>query len=322
MATSNAGSIAITRYARENLKTLMLMTKPTLRKFILTSSLLFTSLLLLSFYNKRNPSDAKPLFISIQEAIKKNSLGVSIKGLGGHSGYCVEMDIQNQTSDSLKVQLEAGRRFAAEDTSLQDLLVVKDEMIALSAGEKRKVKGYAFCCESTNGGPHAGSIYGIGRMTPTPWVKLAQFINKNNFPIDAVQNAVWVLSNGHPVASITAADLKLVQALRKKVAELSGSTDPWYSLTFENDTAMLFSGRAEKLEGEIDYMAHNSAIITVNVRNKNGQVVKTLLDKKSVGPGQYTTSILIDVKGWPKGEYTLYVYNGDSVIDSKKKFVL
>jgi hypothetical protein len=261
-------------------------------------------------------------YISLEEHIVKQRATVQVKSVGGHTENCVVFEIQNLTADSLFVWLEPGRRLVAKDSVFQDILIVKERNISISPLSKCNINGYGFCCQSSDASPKNNSEFYIGYIASPEWIRLANLINVNNFPAQAIQNAVWVLSNNHSISSIYYEDVKQIKLLRATVAAIKGIEDPWYSIKYENDTAILFSNKPERLFGEINYYLNKNATVTINVRNRNGALMKTLIKDLVKGPGNYDYELDLEVKGWPNGDYQISFYEDNSNLIMMKKFTL
>jgi hypothetical protein len=264
----------------------------------------------------------KDKYISIEKLTKSGLLSTEVKGVGGHQENCIEFFLKNLTNDSLFVLIEPGRRLTADDSVYQDIFIVKKNLIALRPLESRTVNGYGFCCQSHDGSPAKDSKFSLGYMSPIDWIKLATVIDENNFPVGAIQSAVWAISNNHELSSIHDQNMESIYLLRKTVADIKGIEIPWYSMSYVKDTARVFSGIPEKVFGDLDYYINTNSVITINIRDKKGILVKTLVKDDSKGPGKYQYKMNLLVKGWPKGEYTVYVFQDFSNLNLKKKFVL
>ncbi|NVO03858.1 MAG: hypothetical protein HXX09_14265, partial [Bacteroidetes bacterium] len=124
------------------------------------------------------------------------------------------------------------------------------------------------------------------------------------------------------ISSIYADNMESIYLLRKTVADIKGIEIPWYSLAFAKDSTRLFSGKPERVFGDLDYYINTNSNITINIRDKKGILVKTLVKGDSKGPGNYQYKLSLNVLGWPKGEYTIYVFQDYSNLNIKKTFVL
>ncbi len=261
-------------------------------------------------------------YTSIETLIKNHSVSAKIIGLGGHSEECTEFQIQSLKKDTLYILIEPGRRLVSDDSTFQDILIIKKYEITLPPLASIILNGYGFCCQSSNSSPKKNALFKIGFMAPKTWVELAEYVNENNFPSSAIQNAVWVMSNNHPISSVHHENPEIVLPLKQKLAKLKKEELPWYSLTFVSDTSRLFTGEAEELFGKITYRVKNQSIISINIRNSEGKVVSTLVENVARGPGEYFVNIKIPVKNWTKGKYSVYIIEDYSNINTKKDFNL
>jgi hypothetical protein len=285
-----------------------------------TAILILAPFLFFVFGNR--PSADADKYISIEKLIKNRSIAEQITGMGGYQENCISFDLKNTTSDTIHVWIEPGRRLISGDSTLQDIFLVKEIKTSIPPYESKKLPGYGFCCEATMHAPPAKSVFSIGTLAPAPWVKLAEVINQNNFPPDAIQNAVWVFSNNHPVSSVADNNTPAIDLLRRTVASLKGIELPWYSISFEKDTSTLFSGRAEKLWGSFEYSMKTNAIVTIKVRNQNGMLMATLMKAMAHNPGKYLFDVDLPVKNWKKGDYEINIYEDYSNLNLTKKFTL
>jgi len=283
-------------------------------------SLFIVAILVLSF--SKTELKTEKSYISIEELFLKKAINVTVTGLGGHQEECIEFEIENKTDSTVYLEIEPGRRLVSADSTLQDIFIVKQQLLALLSKEKIKVKGYGFCCESSSGSPYTNAIFSVGYMAPPDWIKLAKVINDNNFPVDAVQHAIWVLSNNHDISSVNAEDMFSIKELRETLSEILNIEIPWFSMSYAKDTTQLFSDRPEMLYGEFSYYIKNNGIVTINIRNSSGVVVKTLLKEAPHDAGNYKYYLNLSVINLPKGEYEIYVFEDYGKLNMKKKFVL
>ena len=275
---------------------------------------------LFSGFSLKQPVAEKEKYTALENYLKAGKINARLTALGGHSENCMSIELKNLSKDTVFLFLEPGRRLLASDTTLQDILIVKKQNIILAPLAVQRINGYGFCCESNNSSPSKGATYSIGRMAPDSWVKLAEFISTNKFPKEALQSAVWVMSNDHDISSVHAEDEKSIQPLRKLLGELKGVEVPWYSKTYEKDANMVFSGRQEYILGTIHYKLKNNAIVSIVVRDKWGTIAKTLVEEAAKGPGPQEYDLQLNVKGWGKGEYTITIMQDYSNVNSSLSF--
>jgi len=262
------------------------------------------------------------LFESISKKIEDHSISAEIVGKGGHQENCISFSLKNKTPDTLYIMLEPGRTIVSEDSSFQDIFIVKEKRITLPPLATVTTDGYGFCCRAHRSSPAKKSKFNIGYMSPVEWVEVASVINVNHFPTNAIQNAVWVLSDNFPIASIHHEKMEEIELLRTAVAKAKGITLPWYTISYEKDTVLLFSNRPEKLHGKIAYYVNRNAIITINIRSSKGQLMTTLIQEEAKNPGNQEFKLDLDIRNWAKGNYDICVYEDYSNLNFKKRFTI
>jgi hypothetical protein len=262
------------------------------------------------------------VYVSIEQLVNAKQMTSQIKGKGGHQAECIEFDVKNLTNDTLFVELEPGRRLVSKDTTEQDILIVKRKRFSLAPLAALVFSGFGFCCESKRHAPASKSDFSIGYMVPADWQQLTNLIDQNNFPNPAIQAAIWCISDNHDLSSIHDDDPAKTRLLKRMVAKIKNIEVPWYSVTYETDPTAVFSGRAEAVFGEVTYYISTNALISINVRDKNGVVVANLEKGTAKGSGEYIYPLALNVKGWPKGDYEIAVYEDYSRLIKRIKFTL
>ena len=261
-------------------------------------------------------------YTSIEGLFLKGKINVSVKSLGGYQEKCIQFELKNITLDTVYVHIEAGRRLVCKDSTMQDIFLVKENKIRLLPLEAQQVEGYGFCCNATKHGPSKDVVFDLGYMAPAPWLKLANFINENNFSRDIIQPAVWAISDDRSVATIGNGLDDPSQQLRKMVSKIKGLECPWYTINYEKDEARFVTDVHEMVTARVPYNLSNHGIVSIVVKNSQGGIVKTVLSGQTLGPGAHEYFLDLDVRNWPKGEYMLYIYEDYSLLNSKRKFKL
>jgi hypothetical protein len=261
-------------------------------------------------------------YISVDTLLKEHKISFDIKGKGGYQENCIQFDIKNLTKDTIYLLIEQGRRFVSNDSSLQDILLVKKQELSLPPQGKSVRPGYGFCCEATMKAPFQNAVFNTGFIAPKEWIKVLDLINTYDFEKDAIQSAIWVLSNDHPLSSVISNNPENQQRLRNILAKVKGIEVPWYSVSYRQDTARVFTDQHVKVWGNVDYQVKHNATISVNVRSLDGMVMKTLVEEMPVNPGYYTYKMDLPVFDWPKGEYEIGIFEDGANLLVKKQFKL
>src|SRR6476661_4106816 len=88
--------------------------------------------------------------LSMQHAVRLKLIKTSGISLGGHQGFCIKVTVENLRNDSLAIVIEAGQRLNSVNDQLQDILVVKDEIVYLKCREVKSLNVKGYCCQSNN----------------------------------------------------------------------------------------------------------------------------------------------------------------------------
>lgn len=267
-------------------------------------------LLLLALFAVKD--DKKKLFLN--EALEKSMIKADVSGLGGYQGYCIELTATNTSSIDTTFFIEAGRRLDSEDSTVQDILLVKEIPLFVKAGETKTIPVYGFCCQATNSGPSKGEKYRIGDLKNEKLVAIAKFLNEYNYDLSTTQSAVWIVSNGHVLSSITAETpekRKEIRPLQNFLAKLMGlsETFSWYTLSYKEDTTRLFSGNADSLFGDYEFELWNNCIVKLIINDDKNNVIRRLIVDKAYNPGKYSYELKMNVSEWPKGKYYVRLYS-------------
>lgn len=286
-------------------------------------SVIFYSIsIVLCFLHAEAQSEDSTKYVPLENCLQSSSVQFSARSLGGHSGFCIEATLKNTGNESLNVMIEPGRRLVADSSMYQDIFIVKKQLLSLLPGEKKKISVYGFCCESSDRGPQKDLKYSVGYMAPPAWVNLAEYIDTNDFPVSAVQSAVWVVSNNHDIAGVDCGDSKKTYALRKTLCDLTGKEMPWATLKYKEDSTVVFTGTVNRIRGDIQYYVRYNTSITIYLTDAYGRIVKTLMDPTIQGIGRQTYYLDLDVSSYPAGDYEVRVYEDESILLERKKFTI
>jgi hypothetical protein len=266
-------------------------------------------------------NETKKNFINFGRAIDKGMISASVSGLGGHSGECIKVDLLSAFLKDTIVRIEPGWIFESADTNIQDILIVKEKTIPVMAKESASVKGYGFCCQASKRSPFEKAVFNTGRKADTIVVKLAEHLNAHDYSPGVMQHAIWVLTDSHDLSSVHSENKEEQRKLHKFMSVLLDIDIPWYTIAYTEDTSVVFSDKPEALQGEIEYEIWNNTLVSLVIRYENRQVVSIIFEKKPHNPGKYTKQLNIDVRKFPKGQYSIHLITEESEL-LRKKFEL
>lgn len=245
---------------------------------------------------------------SLVELLEQGRIELTPRGLGGHSGECLKVDVKNRSASTLRTSIPAGWVFVSEVEGIQDLIVVREEAIALGPNGHITVTCRAFCCEASSAGPGEGEVYRKGHPSQEKLATLARFVDSLDYDDSIVQSAIWVLSNGHDIGSLGALDSTANDTLRHKLSALSGQPAPRYSVRYVEDERMACSGRPATISRVVSIVRGVPDRLTIVVRSDAGRLIEVIKQRMPIEAGRAQVPVELNVLGWPKGRYAIYTW--------------
>lgn len=282
---------------------------------------LFSALLIIGLFQAQPETAFAGEYVSIETLTTQKKVKAQFKGLGSYSGPCVLLSLENLGKDTAYVRLEPGRRLDNPDSGAQDILVLRELLFVLLPHQKQSAEVFGFCCQAGNAAPKGGTEFGVGQMAGGNLQWIAEFMNAQKFDISTIQQTVWVFSDGHNAASIIGCKDPKIMSLRKAVAQKLGIVLPWYDIFYKKEPNQLFSGKHQRLTGEVKFRSNSNGFVHINVRNTQGLLMTTIASDMGVESRSYSYPIDIPVENWAAGKYYVNVYL-DGNFRSKQEFVL
>ena len=245
---------------------------------------------------------------SLVELLEQGRIELTPRGIGGHSGECLKVDVKNRSATAIRTSIPAGWVFVSEVEGVQDLIVVREEAIALSPNGRTTVTCRAFCCEASNSGPRENEAFRKGHRAPEKLATLARFVDSLGYEDGIVQSAIWVLSDGHDIGSVGALDSSANDTLRHKLSALSGQPAPRYSVRYAEDERMACSGRPASISRIVSVARGVPDRLTIVVRSDAGRLIDVIQRRMPIEAGRAQVPVELNVLDWPKGRYAIYAW--------------
>lgn len=255
--------------------------------------------------------------IALDLALNKGMVGCEIASKGGYKGDCAKVTLSNKTNHLLNVELESGRNLVSLDTTKQDLMNVDDVIFVLEGNSSETKPVFAFCSQSSKSAPEQEERYVLGEMHDKNSVKLANYLseNKSKVPVEAMQSAVWVLTDNRRIEGIYHEDRDSIQSLLAYVAGLTYKVTPWYGIEYEQQGDSLISNKAKTIYGNFEANLNENEVVKLVVYNMFNvdQIRKTI----KTGRKGYNHPVSINVKDLKPGRYSILFITGGGRVDEK-----
>ena len=262
------------------------------------------------------------LRIEFADALAQEIISAEVVGMGGHSGgEVISLTVQNICSRPILLTVPPGHRFKTHNEGVQDILVTGKKVIRILPRQVVTARIPGYCCQAYNSGPAAGELFFTGGKADSMLCRLARFIDEHpGLPADAVQHAIWVISDKISIGSIHCDDKNSRDTLQRYVSMLTGLPvlNPEYSVLYEEDENSLFTGRALKIFVDFRYTITAQGYASLYVRDKNKKVKMTLFTNQFHHRGAYIFPSEINVADWEKASYTFALIFHNRLIKEKK----
>jgi len=262
--------------------------------------------------------------ISIEDAIQQKLIKVNAISNGKYYDESVILSVQNLSTKPITVSIPACYSFYPQEDDEQTLITTTEQLIALNSKQVKKQAIYAFCSEASDAVPTENTPFSFGNTKRKDLEHLMEYTSKHKVSSSSLQDAIWAVSDGNSIANIyveTEEDKKL----RAYVAEITGRTNPWYTSPQNhalNDSRNIVS-ETIKIEGNLVFSLPETTTFYQEIRNKAGEVkmkgTKTLTLTKGENIKFY---FKIEVTGWEKGEYDVFVISTKNKIVTNYSFAV
>jgi hypothetical protein len=161
--------------------------------------------------------------IDFAEAVEKKIISTGVIGNGGYNGKCIKLSLISRSSRQVKIKIPAGWIFTSEDTFMQDLMVMKEQLFVINPRSRQSFDLFTMCTQSSNHAPSKGAYFNIGKLAQSHLLKLAEKVSKNKwYQNSTVQSAVWTIANGATIDNIYGTDTAMVNGVVEVVSEATG----------------------------------------------------------------------------------------------------
>jgi len=255
------------------------------------------------------------MYSSLDFLSQSRSLGLQITAEGGHQGECVVLWLSNRSPDSAFIRIEPGRLLTSADTLAQDILITREELLALAPGERRSLRLFGFCAEASMASPDSASTFLAGPMADSTVVVLAEFLNSkgNAFPEETMQSAVWCLTDAHDTSGIEGEG---TDELRTLVAGLQKIKYPGYGMQMQQEPYI--QELRTTISGEVQIYFPDDCLVDIFICDRDGKVWESFEQQERYEAGAFEYSFRFTAVNWPEGTYFLRVMTDGKLLYQKE----
>lgn len=280
-------------------------------KRILFPPLLAVITLTLLFIFFAFTDDTYAIQSTLEDAINNRTVSANAISNGKYSGKSVNLQLSNNTNNSLQILIPAGTTYIPESEGEQTLIQMEDQLITLAPNGKTYPSIGAFCTEANDRCPTANKSFKIGRSSNPKFDKLFAFVKDKKVSKSNYQDAIWAISDNKSVSNINA-ELPIDKELRKFVASLTGQKDTWYT-TPQNvtvDQRGNFNMETVLIHGDLSFTCAKGTKVYQDIHKGNGEMFFQSNKSMTSVSGNVDYNFRLSVKGWERGKYYIRIHDG------------
>ncbi len=262
--------------------------------------------------------------ISIEDAIKQKLIKVSAMSNGQYYDESVILSVQNLSAKTITLSIPPCYSFYPMEEGEQTLITTEEQLITLNSKQLKKQPIKAFCSEASDAVPTENVPFTFGNTQRKDLQKLMEYTSKHKVSPSALQDAIWAVSDGNSIANIFAETTE-DKNLRAYVAETTGRTNPWYTSPQNrqlNESRNIVS-ETVKIEGDLVFSLPETTTFYQEIRNKAGEVQLKGTKMLTLTKGENIKfHFRIEVTGWEKGEYDVFVISTKNKVVTNYSFAV
>lgn len=228
----------------------------------------------------------------------------------------IRLELKKKSDEEIHIEIPAGYLFDSDSQQRQNLVLVKTYRFTFK-GKKMTIMLKGYCSQANKGAPRQNDPYTlVGYHPDSNLIRLARYIDSNPDMKENIQHAIWVITDHKNRAGLSLSPSG--QRLRNYLGINDSSKNDWYTIEYseEQTPEAIFSDKHLKLKGEVKFETNYTCFITILIKDKNGIIIKTLVNKLQ-NQGAHNYEIELEIKDWPKGIYEVLIYEDQSNLNQR-----
>jgi len=236
--------------------------------------------------------------LTLADALAQKIIAADIISTGGLS---LKIKLRSLQKQVFRIQVPMGQFLMPADTGAQRL-VVAESQTALVGIRTVELSLQTFCTQAGHTSPMNDMAFAVGTQAPAQLQQLLQFLLTTKKTSGAwAQNAVWCVTDGHPVANIED------PALGQFVAKLLGVPEPTYRIrrqpVRQGPGLPANVGKALLVEGSFTYYLHKQEMLSLRLYDAAGKVVQVVFQDRKTADGEHEATLRLKMHDLPPGKY-------------------
>ncbi|MCC5946279.1 MAG: hypothetical protein JJT94_15210 [Bernardetiaceae bacterium] len=250
-------------------------------------------------------------YTELEQLVESKQVTVHAHGLGGYFGERLRIEIRNIANKALLVNLPAGAIFNSQNTSIQDLITLKDYQFAVQKGASKILTVSTACIQASNGSPFKNAVYAYkGQGDPEKLGKIAKVIaeqelySTNGF----TQSAVWCVSDNKDVAYLAHPDPKKFTAVAQTVCDIQG----------KDFKSIDFKYQKYNFHSYVRTFLAQDETLTLEAYNSEGELISTVFQDLKFPKGFFYLPFMIQHKEGLEASIRMVLKAGEEILQEQE----
>lgn len=230
---------------------------------------------------------ARSSVVNLQEAIDRCMVDYQIKYLGyaDQSGNAekrnnIQLTLNNLTNNAVSVEIPSGTYLDELSNKEQDHVIIDQIVVTIQPKLSKNALLNGYCVQFSKSAPNQLSQF---KIVPTKkeFITLASWLHTSKTYNHTAQSAFWCLSDSLSISSIYHDDKKKTFALWALLADITHRPVPR-----ADEYKELFVVH-EQFDGMLNFNIDHTAAVSIQIKDKAGNILSTMLEKKPIEKGAY-----------------------------------
>jgi hypothetical protein len=256
----------------------------------------------------------------LKTAVKNHLISYTLTGniKSSHYQKPVLLTLQNLRKANVTIGIDNGMELRANDSSYQNMVITKSELICLKPLEKKTIELYGMCTEPSDRAPDAKTIYMPANMASAGLKEVTGLIQESGYFDIAGQSAVWAVINKRDIEDISGFDTTETRKLQMLVSQISGKPMP--PPPAKNDYLHNYQCReyVASIGGSFEFASSKKMSVVVAMFDKNNIVVRELYKNTDVAPGTHKFNYEFDATVYRDDYYYIRFIADEQIRLSRK----
>ena len=242
----------------------------------------------------------------VQFEVKRTKESFNQKGL--------KLFVTNTGKEALVVKVDAALLFEASDSNYQDLMLPGNEVLYVGPGKTNTIEVQTYCAKSYAMSPDSALAFTFKKQADSNSIKTFEYMRSIGAKSDLAQQAVWFLTDHHKrLSAVFAAEQEKESILLNQfLARLFHMPLPAYRTERGINTAPGMVAQTPeilKLHVNLEWEQSSPEVLSLSIFNSRNERVASYFEDKQVRKGKGKITASFETVDYPKGEYSVRLYN-------------